>query len=202
MAEPFPSPARQREAGRLGMLVFLASEVMLFGGIFAGALSLRLAHPGEYAAASREMHLWLGGINTAILLTSSALAALAVEAVRHGLARAAGWLLAGTIALALAFLAIKASEYALEYHDGVVPGLSDANLHGGPHELFMNLYFASTGLHALHVTAGIVLLASMIWPFGAARRDRQAVTIGNAALYWHLVDVVWIFLYPTLYLAR
>jgi cytochrome c oxidase subunit 3 len=184
------------------MLVFLASEVMLFGGIFAGALSLRLAHPGDYAAASREMHLWLGGLNTAVLLTSSALAALAVEAARHGLARLAGWLLGGTIALALAFLAIKASEYALEYRDGVVPGLSDANLHGGPRELFMNLYFAGTGLHALHVTAGIVLLASMIWPFGAARRERQAVTIGNAALYWHLVDVVWIFLYPTLYLAR
>ena len=148
------------------------------------------------------MHLWLGGVNTAVLLTSSAIVALMVEAVRAGAARLAKWLLMGAIALGLAFLAIKFTEYALEYRDGVVPLLSPAKLHGGPDTLFMDLYFAATGLHALHVIGGMMLLVSLIWPFGAARRDTSAVFAGNAALYWHLVDVIWVFLYPTLYLAR
>ena len=98
--------------------------------------------------------------------------------------------------------AVKFTEYGLEYRDGVVPLLSDARLHGGPHELFMDLYFAATGLHALHVLGGLTLLASLIWPLSTARRDPSAVFAGNAALYWHLVDVIWVFLYPTLYLAR
>ena len=202
LQDQFPSLERQREAGRFGMLVFLATEVLLFSGIFAAAFVLRYQHPRDYVAASNEMHLWLGGINTAVLLTSSALVAAMVEAVRAGRARLAGWLLGGAIALGAAFLGIKFTEYTLEYRDGVVPGLSDANLNGGPHELFMNLYFAGTGLHAVHVILGLVLLASLIWPFGDARRDPGATVAGNAALYWHLVDIVWIFLYPTLYLAR
>lgn len=198
----FPTLERQREADHFGMLIFLSTEVLIFGGLFAAAFVLRAEHSAEYPTASKEMHLWLGGLNTAVLLTSSALVALMVEAVRAGSARLAKWLLFGTIALGLAFLAIKFTEYGLEYRDGVVPHLSDANLHGGPHELFMDLYFVATGLHALHVTVGLVLLGSLIWPLGRARRDRSAVFAGNAAVYWHLVDVIWIFLYPTLYLAR
>jgi cytochrome c oxidase subunit III len=198
----FPTLARQREADHLGMLIFLTTEVLIFGGLFAALFALRAEHGAEYVRASNDMHLWLGGLNTAVLLTSSALVALMVEAVRAGSARLAKWLLLGTIALGLMFLAIKFTEYGLEYRDGLVPHLSPANLHGGPDELFMDLYFAATGLHALHVTAGLLLLASLIWPFGAARRDTSAVFAGNAALYWHLVDVIWLFLYPTLYLAR
>lgn len=198
----FPTLERQRDADHFGMLIFLSTEVLIFGGIFAALLVLRAEHPAAYAKSSGAMHLWLGGINTAVLLSSSALVALMVTAVRSGGARLAKWLLVGTIALGCAFLAVKFSEYALEYRDGVVPLLSDRNLPGGPGRLFMDLYFVATGLHALHVTVGLGLLASLIWPFGAARRDRSAVLAGNTALYWHLVDVVWIFLYPTLYLAR
>jgi cytochrome c oxidase subunit 3 len=200
--EPFPTLERQRQADHLGMLVFLATEVLLFSGLFAAAFVLRFDHSAGYVKASKEMHVWLGAINTAVLLTSSALVALMVEAVRAGSARLAKGLLAGAIALGALFLAVKFTEYGLEYRDGVVPGLSDARLHGGPRELFMNLYFAATGLHALHVTAGLALLGSLIWPFGAARHDRSATFADNAALYWHLVDIVWLFLYPTLYLAR
>jgi len=200
--EPFPTLPRQREADRFGMLIFLATEIMLFGGVFAAALVLRITHPADYAAASREMHLWLGGINTAVLLTSSLLVALMVEAVRSGRPRRAAWLLGGTILLGLAFIFIKGLEYWKEYQDGLVPHLSDYALHGGPREMFMNLYFVGTGLHAVHVTMGLLLLGSLIWPFGWARRDRSATTAGNLALFWHLVDIVWIFLYPTLYLAR
>jgi cytochrome c oxidase subunit 3 len=198
----FPTLARQREADHFGMLIFLSTEVLIFGGLFAALFVLRAEHAADYVKSSKAMHLWLGGINTAVLLTSSAIVALMVEAVRAGSARLARWLLLGAIALGLAFVAIKFTEYALEYRDGVVPLLSSANLKGGPDTLFMDLYFAATGLHALHVTVGMGLLGSLIWPFGAARRDRSAVFAGNAALYWHLVDVVWIFLYPTLYLAR
>lgn len=198
----FPTLERQREADDLGMLLFLSTEVLIFGGIFAALFVLRAEHSAEYATSSKAMHLWLGGMNTAVLLGSSALVALMVAAVRAGAARLAKWLLVGTIALGFAFLAIKFTEYALEYRDGVVPLLSDHNLHSGPQRLFMDLYFVATGLHALHVTVGLALLGSLIWPFGAARRDTSAVFAGNAALYWHLVDVIWIFLYPTLYLAR
>ena len=199
---PFPTLARQREAERLGMVIFLSTEVLLFTGLFAAALVLRIEHPRDYAHASRTMHVWLGALNTALLLTSSALVALMVEAVRVGRARLAGWLLAGAIGLGLGFLAVKFTEYGLEYRDGLVPHLSPARLRGGPDQLFMDLYFAATGLHALHVLAGLALLASLLWPFGAARRDRGATFAANAALYWHLVDIVWVFLYPTLYLAR
>jgi cytochrome c oxidase subunit III len=198
----FPTLARQHEADHFGMLIFLTTEVLIFGGLFAALFVLRAEHGAEYVKSSREMHLWLGGLNTAVLLTSSALVALMVEAVRAGGARLAKWLLMGAIALGVAFLAIKFTEYGLEYRDGVVPHLSPRDLHGGPDELFMDLYFAATGLHALHVTAGLGLLGSLIWPFGAARRDTSAVFAANAALYWHLVDVIWLFLYPTLYLAR
>ena len=200
--EPFASLDRQRAADKLGMFVFLATEILLFGGIFAASLVLRFEHKAEYIAASREMHYWLGGINTAILLTSSLLVALMVQAVRAGRERLAAWLMLGAVALGLTFLGVKFTEYALEYRDGVIPGLSDRALHGGPHELFMNLYFAGTGLHALHVTIGLLALSALVWPLGKARRDRTAGIAHNVALYWHLVDIVWIFLYPTLYLAR
>jgi cytochrome c oxidase subunit 3 len=198
----FPTLERQREADHFGMLIFLSTEVLIFGGLFAALLVLRAEHPAEYVASSKAMHYWLGGLNTAVLLTSSAVVALMVEAVKAGGARLAKWLLVGAIALGFAFLAIKFTEYGLEYRDGVVPRLSDAKLRAGPETLFMDLYFAATGLHALHVVGGLMLLGSLIWPFGAARCDTSALFAGNAALYWHLVDVIWVFLYPTLYLAR
>ena len=197
----FPTLDRQNDADHFGMLLFLSTEVLIFGGLFAVAFTMRAQH-AEYAQASKQMHYWLGGINTGVLLTSSALVALMVEAVRAGRARLAGRLTGGAIALGLVFIAIKFTEYALEYRDGVVPRLSDAHLHGGVQTLFMDLYFVATGLHALHVTVGLCILGSLLWPLGRARRDRSAVFAGNAALYWHLVDIVWVFLYPTLYLAR
>lgn len=200
--EPFARLVRQREADRLGMLLFLASEIMLFGGLFAAALLMRLSHPQGYATASAAMHYGIGGINTAILLTSSMLVALAVALCREGRAHDSGWAVAGAIALGLAFLVLKGIEYGLEWRDGLVPVFRQDGLEGRAQRLFMTLYFTATGLHAIHVSGGLVLLAAMIRPFGAARHDPEATTLGNVALYWHFVDVVWIFLYPTLYLAR
>lgn len=200
VSEPFHEFARQCEANRFGMLVFLASEIMLFGGIFAAAMVLRLQHQAEYQAASGHMKLWLGTANTAILLTSSLLAALAMEATRGGYPRRAGCALGGTVLLALVFLGIKGAEYYLDYSEGLLPGAANAHFENRVEQLFMNLYFVGTGLHAVHVTVGIGLLTvTALLPH--ARQDRSAILIGNAALYWHIVDIVWIFLYPTIYLA-
>ncbi len=198
--EPFHALARQREADRFGMLVFLASEAMLFGGLFAAALGLRLAHPAAYAAASQGLHLWLGAANTTVLLTSSLLVALAVEAARAQAQQRAARLLAGAALLGLIFAAIKGREYWLEWSDGLMPGISDSAISDGPHRLFLDLYFIATGLHAVHLAVGVVLLATL-----AARAFHGKlgpVLAANAGLYWHLVDVIWIFLFPTLYLAR
>ncbi len=198
--EPFHEAARQREADRLGMLIFLATEVMLFGGIFAAAIGLRLENRTAYVEAAHHLKLWLGTANTAVLLTSSLFAALAVTAARMKRPHWAGWSFAATIALGLAFLAIKGTEYWLEYKEGLMPGTAPAHFESPFEQIFMNLYFISTGLHAVHVTIGLCLL-TVTALMRRAREDEHAVLIGNVALYWHLVDIVWIFLYPTLYLA-
>lgn len=197
--EPFHETGRQREADRLGMIIFLASEAMLFGGLFAAAMALRFLHPADYVTASGHLKLWLGTANTAVLLTSSLMAAVAVEAARSGRARLAGLALAAAILLALLFLGIKGYEYLGEYREALVPGLANAHFESRTQQLFMNFYFVSTGLHALHAIGGVTLLGLAALR-RAAREDRNAVLIGNAALYWHLVDIIWVFLYPTLYL--
>ena len=198
--EPFDGLERQREADRFGMFVFLASEVMLFGGIFAAAIGLRLAHRAEYIASSRELHLWLGTANTAVLLTSSLLVALAVEAAKGGRQRASFWRLLAAASLGLVFAVIKGTEYWLEWRDGLMPGVSDSGIEGGPQRLFLDLYFVSTGLHALHLVIGSGLL--LVLASRAFKSRLSAALAINVGLYWHLVDIVWIFLFPTLYLAR
>jgi cytochrome c oxidase subunit 3 len=196
--QPYSTAPQQREAATMGMFVFLGSEIMLFGGLFAAALALRLAHPREIVEASKHLHVWIGAINTAVLLTSSALVALGVEAARARKARPAALLLAGAALLGVAFLGIKAYEYASEYAEGLLPG------DGGPTRLFMDLYLISTGLHAVHVTVGVLLLAGVATAL--QRRwlglPRRPIVVETAGLFWHLVDAIWVFLYPALYLIR
>jgi cytochrome c oxidase subunit 3 len=175
----------------MGMFVFLGTETMLFGGLFAVALGLRLAHPREFIDASKQLHVWIGALNTAVLLTSSAVVALAVHAARARQPYATSVLLAVAAALGVAFLGIKAYEYATEYREGLLlPAM-------GMQRLFMDLYLVATGLHALHVAIGAGLLASV-----AAIAPRRTIVVENAGLFWHLVDAIWVFLYPVLYLAR
>jgi cytochrome c oxidase subunit III len=200
LREPYPTLDRQHEAGRFGMMIFLASELMLFGALFAAAFVLFMRHPKEFADASGRLDLWLGTANTAVLLTSSLLVAVGGEARAHRPRRTAATFLAGA-ALGLAFLGIKATEYAREYAEGLMPNTDRAHFDSGAHRLFMDFYFTATGLHALHVSVGIVLLAILAV---RQRSDRpaSAMAIDNAGLYWHLVDVIWIFLFPVLYLMR
>ena len=201
LREPFADLGRQRETQRFGMLVFLASEAMLFAGLFGAAMALRLQHPADYVAASRGLHIWFGTANTAVLLTSSAVAALAVEQARRSRRRSSTILLGGAALLGLLFLLIKFAEYTVEYREGIIPVLAPGALEGPGQTLFMTLYFLATGLHALHVIAGIIIMG-VVARWTATGADRTATAVGNAALYWHLVDVIWVFLFPTLYLAR
>jgi cytochrome c oxidase subunit III len=186
---------------RLGMWVFLASEVMFFGGVFAAYAYGRTHWPDGFAEAGRHTHVAIGTINTALLLTSSAIVALAAACAKHRPARR--WtarLLWITAALGAAFLALKGVEYAQEWREHFVPGPGFALTVPGA-QLFYMLYFFATGLHALHLFIGIALVTGMAW--GSAHHKHWADDDGveAGALYWHFVDIVWIFLYPLIYLV-
>jgi cytochrome c oxidase subunit 3 len=187
------------------MWLFLATELLLFGGLFTAYLVYRLQFHEAFAAASARLDMLLGSINTALLLTSSlsmALADAAAEAGERPLARR--WLNA-TIALGVAFLAIKALEYSKEINEGLAPFLAQPFAYQGPAaarvELFFNLYFVTTALHALHLLIAIVLVGALIIHSRRNRPDEELQRRTEVTgLYWHFVDIVWIFLFPMLYL--
>jgi cytochrome c oxidase subunit 3 len=195
-------PAPQPVPRTLGMWVFLASELLFFGALLAAYLGGRIRWPAGFAAASRHTNVTLGTVNTTVLLTSSALIALAVACARNE--RQRRWtarLLWATAALGCAFLAIKGSEYVLEWREGLFPGPGFALPQPGA-QLFFMLYFFITGLHAVHLSCGIAAVAIFARAVGAGRAWADAERLDAVALYWHFVDVVWIFLYPFLYLVE
>jgi cytochrome c oxidase subunit 3 len=200
--EPFADLARQRQADRLGMAVFLASEAMLFGAVIMGLLALRTWDSGAFAATSRHLLLWAGITNTAILLTSSLLVAIGAEARAADRCRLTALLFAAAALLGLVFVAIKGFEYYSEYLEGLMPGVGpkQAFVSRGA-RMFMDGYFVATGLHALHVLVGVTLLGGCAWRLRHSEPP-ATVTIENIGLYWHLVDIVWVFLFPILYLSR
>lgn len=203
-SEAFRSAERERQADAFGMWIFIASEAMLFGAVLLVYLVARLDHAETFAEAARHLSLPLGTINTTILIASSFTMALAHTFTAAHKGRPAAWLLAATAVLGTAFLAIKASEYAMEYAEGLAAVLGAPFRHDGPAaaqaELFFNLYFAMTGLHALHLLSGIIAVLGilLLWRSSDnARRMRRVQAIG---LYWHFIDMVWVFLFPVLYL--
>jgi cytochrome c oxidase subunit 3 len=201
----FTTTIQRKRADQFGMFVFLASEIMLFGGLFAAMAAYRILHPSAAGEAASHLNLWLGTLNTAILLTSSMLVALAVTLAGAGKREPVAALLAISAVLGLAFLAIKGCEYRAEYLDGLMPGIGPASPLGErPATLFISLYFVSTALHAVHVAIGVALLAGAA--AGVANKrlalPSKVATIELVGLYWHLVDVIWVFLFPLLYLAR
>lgn len=193
-------PSGQRAQARtLGMWVFLATELMFFGPLFFGYWYGRLRFPDAFAAASRETDVILGTANTALLLTSSALMAAAVEAAERRARSLTTGLLGATAALGVAFLVVKGVEYHHEWHAGLFPGEGSVLDDGG--RLFFVLYFAMTGLHALHLTIGIAVVAAFAVAGTRAKSPRfDPGQLGLVGLYWHFVDAVWIFLFPILYL--
>ena len=204
VAEQFDDLEQQRSAAQLGMWVFLATEVLFFGGLFLGYTVYRSLYPRDFAAASHHTEVLIGGINTAILLFSSTLMALAVRAAEFRRRRPLMWLLFGTAFLGIVFMALKGVEYHKDWTDHLVPFFNFQWHEPNPDhaQVFFWLYFAMTGLHAIHVTVGICVL------LGLALLARSGkFTTGNytpievAGLYWHFVDIVWVFLFPLLYLA-
>jgi cytochrome c oxidase subunit 3 len=203
VAEPFRDTAQQADAAALGMWLFLATEMLFFGVLFFVYALARAHLPEAFAAASRQTSFVLGTANTAVLLTSSFSMAAAVRAAglrRHG---AAALLLLLTAVLGLAFAGIKLTEYALDYRHHLVPVLDfafDARLARGALAFFW-LYFATTGLHLVHLTIGIALALAFAWREWRRPSARLPGQVEIAGLYWHFVDLVWIFLYPCLYLV-
>lgn len=186
----YPSAERRAQTVKLGMWVFLASESLLFAGLFAVFAAYRHTHAAEFAAAQAHADVTLGSINTYILLTSSLTVALAPRRPRV--------FFAITLALGAAFLALKGIEYGHHLADGFAPGwwYSSTELPARGHVLYFTLYYLLTGLHALHVLAGMCVLAVLWW------RPRNQTALECGTLYWHLVDLVWVFLWPVLYLIK
>ena len=202
--EQFDDIEQQRSAAQLGMWIFLATEVLFFGGLFLSYTVYRFTYGQVFVEASRKLDVLIGGTNTAVLLISSSLMAFAVRASKLDQRRALVWLLAGTALLGCVFMSLKAVEYHNDYVDHLVPRMGFKWERAGPGnaELFYWIYFAMTGLHAIHVTVGIGILAVLA---GLAFRGMFSKgnhnTVEIAGLYWHFVDIVWCFLFPLLYLV-
>jgi cytochrome c oxidase subunit III len=203
LAHHFESLDQQKEAATLGMWVFLATEVLFFGGLFAAYTIYRSWYPAAFAAASHELDIVLGGINTVVLITSSLTMALAVHAAESGERRLVLWFLVATMALGATFLGIKGVEYYHKFVEHHVPGATFQfeKEYARHAQIFFSLYFIMTGLHAVHMIIGIaVLLVMWLWAWRGGITAEYAAPIEISGLYWHFVDIVWIFLFPLLYL--
>jgi cytochrome c oxidase subunit 3 len=203
LPEQFDDRAEQHAAAALGMWIFLATETLFFGALLFGYAVARAHFPEAFAAASRHTNLVLGTANTAVLLTSSLTMALAVRASSLGERKPTAWLLLVTAVLGTVFLGIKAVEYYHKFVEHLVPGpgFVFTGSEGRPQEIFFILYFLLTGVHALHLIIGIVLTLVIAW---MARRGKFSpayyAPVEISGLYWHFVDIIWIFLFPLLYL--
>jgi cytochrome c oxidase subunit 3 len=203
LAHQFDSLGQQTEAATLGMWVFLVTEVLFFGGLFLTYTVYRALYPAAFAAASHELDILLGGINTAVLITSSLTMALAVHAAQLGQRQRLMMFLVATMVLGSIFLGIKGVEYYHKFVEHHVPG---ANFqfekeYARHAQIFFSLYFIMTGLHAVHMIIGIaVLLVMWLWAWRGGITAEYAAPIEISGLYWHFVDIVWIFLFPLLYL--
>lgn len=202
-SEPFVDWQQQRQATQLGMWLFLASEVMMFGSLIMIAWFYRLQHPDGVAQAVEGLHYLLAGGNTALLLTSSLCMSLALKAAEQGTLKTLQRCLLLSALLGLGFLGCKFLEYSLEYREGLLPGfglVSPLTLPSA--RLFMNLYFFATCVHGIHVlvAVGLVLHLSLALKRGWLQLPRAATRIEMTTLYWHLVDAIWVLLYPSLYL--
>jgi cytochrome c oxidase subunit 3 len=215
LAHHFDNLEQQREAGALGMWVFIAQEVMFFGGLFLAYLIYRMRYPNAFMAASNHLNWKIGTFNTAVLITSSLTMALAVWATQVGRSRKVQvGFMAATVLLGLVFLGVKAYEYKEKYTDGLIPVVgwfnpspelahhwAEAGVRPQNAQMFFWLYFAMTGLHALHMIIGMGIIAPiMYWAWKGRYSPEYHAPVENFGLYWHFVDIIWIFLFPLLYL--
>ena len=190
------------ERAKTGIWLFLLTEIMLFAGLFLLYAAYRYRFPVGFSEASRELNLTFGTLNTAVLLTSGLLVALALVALQHGRRERTRAFLAGAILFGLAFLGVKGVEWAEKFGHGIWPGSPQLLERSSAQILYFGLYFAMTGLHALHVVGG---LTALLFVFVRLRRGAAPLRVeilDSTGLYWHLVDIFWIFLFPLFYLIH
>lgn len=201
MSEPGHRVHKDPTGDRFGMWLFLFTELLLFGGLFLLYGVYLARHPQEFVRGGEELSLAFGAVNTVILLTSSMAVAMSVTALQQGKIGRTLWLLAATVGSALVFLINKYFEWSAKIHHGIYPNSPELLARSPGENLFFGLYYLTTGLHGVHVLLGGVLLS---WVFWLVRQGKVTpedhVTLENAGLYWHLVDLVWIFVFPLYYL--
>ena len=203
---------QQQNTASLGMWLFLVTEVMFFGGMFCAYLIYRLKYFNDFAAASQSINVVWGALNTAVLLVSSWTMAMAVRCAQLGKQRLLIVFLIFTMFFGAVFLGVKAKEYHDKFVENHVPGASfefhdkllghpDYVPNQGHTQMFFSIYFAMTGMHALHMVIGLGLMAYLVIAAGRGKFSTAYYTpVENIGLYWHFVDVVWIYLFPLLYL--
>jgi len=204
LAHHFASLERQVDASRLGMWLFLSTEILLFVGLFVAYSVYRYSFPNAWAQASRHSEIWAGTTNTFVLITSSLTVALAIHFARENKPRIAALMLGITLVFGLVFMGIKSIEYWNHFHEGALPGkyyhLHEVMLPGV--SMYWSLYFLMTGLHGLHVLIGMTVLAVCMYRVLHGYYDSgYYVGLELGGLYWHLVDLIWIFLFPLIYLV-
>jgi cytochrome c oxidase subunit 3 len=227
LAHHFDDVDQQYTSAELGMWLFLATEILFFGGVFCGYAVYRYWYHDAFTLGSHQLDYWLGTLNTAVLLTSSLTMALAVRAAQTNDQRGTVQNLVWTLLLGSVFLGIKVVEYRHKFEHHLVPGpnFSLEHLHdpaadrqdtSAPHsatghlppqaanvQLFFSFYFVMTGLHALHMVIGVAVLATLIVAASRGAFSAEYFTpVEMSGLYWHFVDIVWVFLFPLLYLIR
>lgn len=204
----FADPEQQLESGKMGMWLFLATEVLIFGGLFCAYVVYRNLHPEVFINAHHFLDKSMGAINTIVLLFSSLTVALSIRAAQLNKQKELQLWLVVTILCAGAFLVVKYIEYSHKFHVGLLPGpyfTAESPLIPNPDQahIFFGIYFLMTGLHGIHVVIGMIVLSwclyrSMKGEFG----PHYYMPIELSGLYWHLVDLIWIFLFPLLYLIH
>ena len=199
----FVSSQQQFDAAKLGMWLFLVTEILLFSGMFVAYAVYRVWYPEVFAAASTELNPWLGGINTVVLLASSLTVALAIHAAQTDERKALTRFLIITVLLAGVFLVVKYFEYTHKFHLGIFPGdhFAYAELDQPYVPIFFSIYYVMTGIHGVHVLVGMGVLSWLAWRSYRGHFSSTYYTpVELSGLYWHLVDIIWIFLFPLLYL--
>jgi cytochrome c oxidase subunit III len=205
LREQFDTVDQQRDASTLGMWIFLITEVMFFGGMFLAYSIYRTKFPEVFAVASTSLNVIIGAANTVVLLCSSFTMVMAVRASALGKRKAlVGWLIF-TLIFGLTFLGVKAYEWNEKFELHHVPGFANFHLNGveqqGAAQIFFALYFCMTGLHAMHMVVGVGILSWLVWASHKGKFTADYMTpVDISGLYWHFVDIVWIFLFPLLYL--
>lgn len=202
--EQFSNADQQREAGQLGMWLWLVTELLLFAGLFIVALVLHVMHPGSVRAAVLHFKFWIGATNTAVLICSSFTMSGAIMLSRMGWHRWMVRCMLATAALGSFFLVLKGYEYYLDYAEHMMPFVGQPYaLEGDPtSRLFTNLYFVTTGLHGLHLTTGVAILLGMAWQAsrpGFLQRNQNRIEVYG--LYWHFIDLIWIIVFPVIYVV-